>query len=156
MNIDDWVKIYIYIKIYIYLTFLIFNGCAIFCRFHIFSLIAYFQFFGSVDIYSSWSLGQIMRLRDKLSGKEFCIANTHLLFNIKRSDIRIAQLIILLAHLDKVCRVWFLNSKQNFFNIRYIQVFKINLFIGMWLFCFQTVSSYYMWRFQSICWQSCL
>ncbi|VDN58644.1 unnamed protein product [Dracunculus medinensis] len=46
---------------------------------------------------------QIMRLRDKLSGKEFCIANTHLLFNIKRSDIRIAQLIILLAHLDKEC-----------------------------------------------------
>lgn len=43
-----------------------------------------------------------MRLKDKQSGAEFCIANTHLLFNMKRGDVKFAQLVILLATLDKV------------------------------------------------------
>lgn len=47
-------------------------------------------------------LGQLVRLKDTRNGREFCIANTHLLFNKGRGDIKLAQLAVLLANIDKV------------------------------------------------------
>lgn len=44
-----------------------------------------------------------------LAGSEFIVANTHLLYNPKRDDVRIAQLQVLLTKLDKFAN----NSKTN-------------------------------------------
>ena len=51
----------------------------------------------------------LLKARRK-SGKSFshsprtlCVANTHLLFNPRRGDIKLAQMIILLASIDRIC-----------------------------------------------------
>lgn len=54
-----------------------------------------------IYIFASIS-GQLVRLKDMRIGREFCIANTHLLFNKRRGDVKLAQLAVLLANIDHV------------------------------------------------------
>uniref|UniRef100_A0A158R4G1 Endo/exonuclease/phosphatase domain-containing protein n=1 Tax=Syphacia muris TaxID=451379 RepID=A0A158R4G1_9BILA len=81
------------------------DGCAIFYRnrFQLLSNTSIEYFVGKRTILDRDNVGQLVRLRDTKTDKEFCVANTHLLFNAKRGDIKLAQLAILLAHLDKCC-----------------------------------------------------
>lgn len=40
----------------------------------------------------------------KVMGPPLCVANTHLLFNPRRGDVKLAQLAIMLAEIDKVVK----------------------------------------------------
>ena len=48
------------------------------------------------------NVGIILLLESTRSQKILCIANTHILFNPKRGDAKLAQLMLFLAHLDRV------------------------------------------------------
>ncbi|PIO58159.1 hypothetical protein TELCIR_20411, partial [Teladorsagia circumcincta] len=48
---------------------------------------------------SSMSRGQVLRLRCKKTGQELIYANTHLIFNSARGDIKIGQLAMLFANI---------------------------------------------------------
>lgn len=63
-------------------------------------------------MFNYFYLGQLARLRDLRSRKDLCIANTHLLFNKRRGDVKLAQLAVLLANIDRVTFA-FMNSIQN-------------------------------------------
>uniref|UniRef100_A0A915AED2 Endonuclease/exonuclease/phosphatase domain-containing protein n=1 Tax=Parascaris univalens TaxID=6257 RepID=A0A915AED2_PARUN len=82
-----------------------FDGCAIFYRFPL-QLLSYqpIEYFVGVNtVLDRDNIGQLVRFKEALSGKEICIANTHLLFNKQRGDVKLAQLAVLLANLDKEC-----------------------------------------------------
>lgn len=49
-------------------------------------------------------VGQILRVKEKTTQKELVIANTHILFNMKRGDVKLGQLSMLLANLRAVSR----------------------------------------------------
>uniref|UniRef100_A0A1I8ED37 Endo/exonuclease/phosphatase domain-containing protein n=1 Tax=Wuchereria bancrofti TaxID=6293 RepID=A0A1I8ED37_WUCBA len=81
------------------------DGCAIFYKSH-FQLLhyQYIEYYVSSDsVLDRDNVGQLVRLKDMRSGREFCIANTHLLFNKRRGDVKLAQLAVLLANIDKEC-----------------------------------------------------
>lgn len=44
-----------------------------------------------------------MLLQDRQSGLKFVVANTHILFNMKRGDIKTGQVALLIASIDKMC-----------------------------------------------------
>ncbi|VDO50978.1 unnamed protein product [Onchocerca flexuosa] len=81
------------------------DGCAIFYKSH-FRLLHYrcIEYFVNNDsVLDRDNVGQLVRLKDMRSGREFCIANTHLLFNKRRGDVKLAQLAVLFANIDKEC-----------------------------------------------------
>ncbi|VDK84666.1 unnamed protein product [Onchocerca ochengi] len=81
------------------------DGCAIFYKSH-FRLLHYrcIEYFVNTDsVLDRDDVGQLIRLKDMRSGREFCIANTHLLFNKRRGDVKLAQLAVLFANIDKEC-----------------------------------------------------
>ena len=47
------------------------------------------------------NIGLIVLLQPMNSNKKICVANTHLLFNPKRGDVKLAQLLVLLSEIDK-------------------------------------------------------
>ncbi|VDK53661.1 unnamed protein product [Anisakis simplex] len=81
------------------------DGCAIFYKSNMKLLsnqpIEYF--FGADTVLDRDNVAQIARFEDVHSGRQICVANTHLLFNMKRGDVKLAQLAVLLANLDKEC-----------------------------------------------------
>ncbi|KAL3985990.1 Endonuclease/Exonuclease/phosphatase family protein [Acanthocheilonema viteae] len=81
------------------------DGCAIFYKSQ-FQLLhyQYIEYYVNNDsVLDRDNVGQLIRLKDMRSGREFCIANTHLLFNKRRGDIKLAQLAVLLANIDREC-----------------------------------------------------
>ncbi|CAG9540497.1 unnamed protein product [Cercopithifilaria johnstoni] len=81
------------------------DGCAIFYKSH-FQLLhyQYIEYYVNDDsVLDRDNVGQLVRLKDMRNGREFCIANTHLLFNKRRGDVKLAQLAVLLANIDKEC-----------------------------------------------------
>lgn len=44
--------------------------------------------------------------KDRVKGSLLCVANTHLLFNPRRGDIKLAQLAIMLAEINSVVNSW--------------------------------------------------
>ncbi|XP_019742716.1 protein angel homolog 1 isoform X2 [Hippocampus comes] len=44
--------------------------------------------------------------KDRMKGSLLCVANTHLLFNPRRGDIKLAQLAIMLAEINSVVNLW--------------------------------------------------
>uniref|UniRef100_A0A915PRV7 Endonuclease/exonuclease/phosphatase domain-containing protein n=1 Tax=Setaria digitata TaxID=48799 RepID=A0A915PRV7_9BILA len=81
------------------------DGCAIFYKTH-FQLLHYrhIEYYLNVDsVLNRDNVGQLARLKDIRCGRDLCIANTHLLFNKRRGDVKLAQLAILLANIDKEC-----------------------------------------------------
>ncbi|VDM42247.1 unnamed protein product [Toxocara canis] len=81
------------------------DGCAIFYKPPM-TLVSYQPieyFVGEDTVLNRDNIGQLARFKEMFTGRELCIANTHLLFNKKRGDVKLAQLALLLAHLDKEC-----------------------------------------------------
>ncbi|EJD76680.1 endonuclease/Exonuclease/phosphatase [Loa loa] len=81
------------------------DGCAIFYKSH-FQLLHYRDieyYVNSDSVLDRDNVGQLVRLKDMRSGREFCTANTHLLFNKRRGDVKLAQLAVLLANIDQEC-----------------------------------------------------
>lgn len=63
----------------------------------------------AIDVLNRDNVGLVLLLRpllseggDELSPSHLCVANTHLLYNPRRGDIKLAQLALLLAEVDKV------------------------------------------------------
>ncbi|MCP9257075.1 hypothetical protein DINM_000314 [Dirofilaria immitis] len=81
------------------------DGCAIFYKSHLQLLhYRYIEYFLNIDsVLNRDNVGQLIRLKDMRSGREFCVVNTHLLFNKRRGDVKLAQLAILLANIDQEC-----------------------------------------------------
>uniref|UniRef100_A0A158Q6W2 Endo/exonuclease/phosphatase domain-containing protein n=1 Tax=Elaeophora elaphi TaxID=1147741 RepID=A0A158Q6W2_9BILA len=81
------------------------DGCAIFYKADFQMLrYRYIEYYVSNDsVLDRDNVGQLIRLKDMRNGREFCIANTHLLFNKRRGDVKLAQLAVLLANIDKEC-----------------------------------------------------
>lgn len=81
------------------------DGCAIFfnSRFELVSYVPIEYFVGKGCVLDRDNIAQVARFREKRSGREFCVANTHLLYNTRRGDVKLAQLAVLLAHMDKIC-----------------------------------------------------
>lgn len=52
-------------------------------------------------------------LKEKYSAERICVGNTHLLYNPKRGDVKLAQLMMLFAELDKCSYKSGANSKNN-------------------------------------------
>ncbi|TKR61371.1 hypothetical protein L596_028489 [Steinernema carpocapsae] len=84
------------------------DGCAIFYRRDVFEEIHY----RPVRMYANENcaldkpnIGQVIRLRHLTTGRELCVANTHLIFNTKSGHRKFAQLALLLAHLKAVCEM---------------------------------------------------
>ncbi|KAJ1370403.1 hypothetical protein KIN20_032117 [Parelaphostrongylus tenuis] len=79
------------------------DGCAVFVRRSKFIVVSYriVEFFVARDTSMDRDqIGQILRLKCKETGQEFIFANTHLLFNSARGDIKIGQLAMLIANID--------------------------------------------------------
>ncbi|XP_071962266.1 uncharacterized protein [Antedon mediterranea] len=81
------------------------DGCAIFFRDNCFELLScrsveYYH--PNVRILDRDNVGLIAVLKSKQVSCRLCVANTHLLFNPKRGDIKLAQLSNLLAEIDEV------------------------------------------------------
>lgn len=49
------------------------------------------------------NIGLIAKLTPTEFNYPFCVATTHILFNPKRSDVKLAQLVLLLTELDRIC-----------------------------------------------------
>ncbi|XP_033127773.1 uncharacterized protein LOC117125384 [Anneissia japonica] len=81
------------------------DGCAIFYRDQCFQLekhcsVEYYQ--PGVYLLDRDNIGLIVILKSKLVPSKLCVATTHLLFNPKRGDVKLAQLSKLFAEIDKV------------------------------------------------------
>lgn len=92
------------------------DGCATFFKVMKFELLNFRQvFYQKGGILDRCNVGLIVSLKPKasvpnLDSSELYVANTHLLFNPRRGDVKLAQLIILFAELDKVAYKCHLNS----------------------------------------------
>uniref|UniRef100_A0A5S6QIL4 Endo/exonuclease/phosphatase domain-containing protein n=1 Tax=Trichuris muris TaxID=70415 RepID=A0A5S6QIL4_TRIMR len=105
------------------------DGCAVFWKKHIFKLVEWvgIEYFIPNTHVDRDNVGQLVKLRLRRKNKSwFCrfqkkqddyliVANTHLLFNPKRGDIKLAQLCQLLAHLQKMAERR-LNSGEVFYD----------------------------------------
>nr|DBA14604.1 TPA: hypothetical protein GDO54_005546 [Pyxicephalus adspersus] len=91
------------------------DGCAICFKTQRFSLLqeSHVEFFRpTINVLNRDNVGLVLLLRpvlseetsDKLSPPNLCVANTHLLYNPRRGDIKLAQLALLLAEVDKLSR----------------------------------------------------
>lgn len=91
------------------------DGCATCYRSSFFgelSVIEVEYFRPEIELLDRHNVGIIVLLRPmvvqgsevKVQGPPLCVANTHLLFNPRRGDIKLAQLAILLAEMDKVVK----------------------------------------------------
>uniref|UniRef100_UPI00358EC0E7 protein angel homolog 2-like isoform X3 n=1 Tax=Myxine glutinosa TaxID=7769 RepID=UPI00358EC0E7 len=90
------------------------DGCAI-CfkrsRFDLLSWKPVEYFHPGVPVLNRDNVGGIVMLRplgvpegNKLVDLQFCVANTHLLYNPRRGDVKLAQLAVLLAEIDRTSR----------------------------------------------------
>ena len=91
------------------------DGCAIFYRCALFELVEYkkVQYFNSdkCSILNRHNVGLVVKLRAREREKQeldckrqLCVATTHLLFNPKAGDVKLAQVAILLAELHRMCQ----------------------------------------------------
>lgn len=86
------------------------DGCAIFYKTKLFHLLNYkgieFNRTDVTNLLNRDNVGIIAVLRPKLASKiappQLVIANTHLLFNPKRSDVKLAQLKLFLSELEEI------------------------------------------------------
>lgn len=81
------------------------DGCAIFYKTNL-ELISYtdIEYFVSEKcVLDRDNVGQLARFRDKHVKRDFCVANTHLLYNRRRGDVKLAQLAMLIAFMDREC-----------------------------------------------------
>ena len=88
------------------------DGCAIFFRKEMFNLVSskgiqYRQ--DEVSVLDKDNIGLICCLR-AITGSQLVVATTHLLFNPKRHEIRLAQIALLLTELDRVA--WDKNKRS--------------------------------------------
>jgi len=58
-----------------------------------------------VDGFDKYNVGQLLLLRENMTGLMFIVANTHILFNMKRGDIKTGQIALLLAAVDRISSV---------------------------------------------------
>ncbi|KAI6225218.1 Endo/exonuclease/phosphatase domain-containing protein [Aphelenchoides fujianensis] len=56
--------------------------------------------------YDNDNVGQLLVLKDRVTDAVFCLTNTHILFNMKRGDQKLAQLVLLSAHVEQATRKW--------------------------------------------------
>ncbi|XP_053330945.1 protein angel homolog 1 [Spea bombifrons] len=91
------------------------DGCCTCFKTHRFSLLSesHVEYFRpGVDTLNRDNVGLLLLLnplleeplKDKYSPRPVCVANTHLLYNPRRGDIKLAQLALLLAEIDRVSR----------------------------------------------------
>ncbi|XP_041351320.1 uncharacterized protein LOC121370259 isoform X2 [Gigantopelta aegis] len=86
------------------------DGCAIFFKRHKFSLIKSHNVeFKRGGLLDRDNIAVILELRPRSrfymgSVKKICVATTHLLFNPRRGDVKMGQLMVLLAELDRCAR----------------------------------------------------
>ena len=91
------------------------DGCAIFYRCALFELVDFkkVQYFNSdkCPILNRHNVGLIVKLRARGQEKhgldfkrQLCVATTHLLFNPKAGEVKLAQLALLLAELHRMCQ----------------------------------------------------
>ncbi|KHJ92149.1 hypothetical protein OESDEN_07970 [Oesophagostomum dentatum] len=83
------------------------DGCAVLVRKSKFDVISYRiveYFVGAGTTMDRDQIGQILRLRCKKTGQDIIYANTHLLFNSSRGDIKIGQLAMLFANIQDVLK----------------------------------------------------
>ncbi|EFP00147.1 hypothetical protein CRE_18436 [Caenorhabditis remanei] len=81
------------------------DGCAIFYRPEKFERVGYQEvnyFISPNSISNRENIGQILALRCRITGEIILVANTHLLFNEERGDVKLAQLAILFASIYKM------------------------------------------------------
>ncbi|RCN37760.1 hypothetical protein ANCCAN_16327 [Ancylostoma caninum] len=81
------------------------DGCAVLVRKSKFDVVSYRiveYFVGAGTSMDRDQIGQILRLKCKKTGQELIYANTHLLFNSARGDIKIGQLAMLFANIQDV------------------------------------------------------
>ncbi|VDL73345.1 unnamed protein product [Nippostrongylus brasiliensis] len=79
------------------------DGCAIFVRKTKFEVVSYRvveYFVAPGTSMDRDQIGQILRLRCRKTGQEIVYANTHLIFNSARGDIKIGQLAMLFANIS--------------------------------------------------------
>ncbi|KAK7601615.1 hypothetical protein V9T40_009056 [Parthenolecanium corni] len=82
------------------------DGCAIFYKMDKFNLrecisVEYYQ--PNINLLNRDNIGIVMRLSPKINNNQcIVVATTHLLFNPKRHDIKLAQMQMLLAEIDRV------------------------------------------------------
>lgn len=88
------------------------DGCAVAFKTAVFSLVSSnpVEFFRAGDaLLDRDNVGQVVLLRPRCappgSAPFICVANTHLLYNPRRGDVKLAQLAILLAELDRLARL---------------------------------------------------
>lgn len=88
------------------------DGCAIFWKYDTFqrALVRAVNFkVHGVPVLDRDNIGLIIILKLRQSGRAdhfpvaICIATTHLLYNEKRGDVKLAQLVLLFAEIDQVC-----------------------------------------------------
>lgn len=58
-----------------------------------------------VDVLNRDNVGLVVLLRTRNRHRALCVANTHLLFNPKRGDVKLAQLMVLFSEIDKLCYI---------------------------------------------------
>ncbi|KAI6233595.1 Endo/exonuclease/phosphatase domain-containing protein [Aphelenchoides fujianensis] len=56
--------------------------------------------------YDNDNVGQLLVLKDRVTDAVFCLTNTHIVFNMKRGDQKLAQLVLLSAHVEQATRKW--------------------------------------------------
>ncbi|XP_072720440.1 protein angel homolog 1 isoform X3 [Ciconia boyciana] len=90
------------------------DGCAVcykHCRFQLISLSPVEYFRPGLDILNRDNVGLVLLLQpllpeglDLKAVSPLCVANTHVLFNPRRGDIKLAQMALLLAEIDKIAK----------------------------------------------------
>ena len=94
------------------------DGCAIFYRCALFELVEYkkVQYFNSdkCPLLNRHNVGLVVKLRARAESpsekqeldfkRQLCVATTHLLFNPKAGDVKLAQVAMLLAELHRMCQ----------------------------------------------------
>ncbi|EYB88395.1 hypothetical protein Y032_0248g95 [Ancylostoma ceylanicum] len=81
------------------------DGCAVLVRKSKFDVVHYRiveYYVGAGTSMDRDQIGQILRLKCKKTGQELIYANTHLLFNSSRGDIKIGQLAMLFANIQDI------------------------------------------------------
>ncbi|VDM53745.1 unnamed protein product [Angiostrongylus costaricensis] len=79
------------------------DGCAVFVRRSKLEVVSYRTveyFVGPCTSMDRDQIGQILRIRSKETRQEFIFANTHLLFDPLRGDIKLGQLAMLIANIE--------------------------------------------------------
>ncbi|CAJ0591339.1 unnamed protein product [Cylicocyclus nassatus] len=83
------------------------DGCAVFVRKSKFDVVRYRiveYFVANGTTMDRDQIGQILQLRCKKTGQEIIYANTHLLYNSARGDIKLGQLAMLIANIQDILK----------------------------------------------------